>query len=86
MPEQNQTEQNQRPESNDGQPQNVPLEELFERLETVVSRMEEENPSLEESFRLYHEGMQLLKQCNDTIDQVEKKVLILDEEGQTHEF
>lgn len=62
------------------------LEELFENLEAVVGQLEGEAVSLEESFRLYNEGMQLLKKCNETIDTVEKKVLVLDEEGETHEF
>lgn len=86
MPEQNQSKENKILGQGETQTEQVPLETLFECLEVVVSKMEEENPSLEESFRLYNEGMQLLKQCNQTIDQVEKKVLILDEEGLTHEF
>ena len=48
--------------------------------------MEEEDISLEDSFRLYHEGIDILKNCNDRIDEVEKKMLILDEEGGVHEF
>ena len=35
--------------------------------------MEKSDITLEESFALYNEGMQLLKQCNETIDAVEKK-------------
>lgn len=66
--------------------QQIPLEELFEKLEAVVNRLEGEDIALEESFKLYNDGMNLLKKCNDTIDTVEKKVLILDEEGGTHEF
>lgn len=62
------------------------LEELFESLEAVVGRLEGEDVDLEESFRLYNEGIQLLRKCNETIDTVEKKVLVLDEEGETHEF
>ena len=62
------------------------LEELFDNLEAVVDRLENEDVSLEESFRLYNEGMVLLKKCNETIDTVEKKVLVLDENGETHEF
>ena len=57
-----------------------------ERLETTIHSMEEENISLEDSFRLYHEGIDILKNCNDRIDEVEKKMLILDEEGGLHEF
>ncbi len=66
--------------------QETRLEELFEQLETTIHRMEEENVSLEDSFRLYHKGMDVLKKCNDRIDEVEKKMLILDEEGGVHEF
>ena len=62
------------------------LEELFDNLQEVVDQLENEDVSLEESFRLYNEGMILLKKCNETIDTVEKKVLVLDENGETHEF
>ena len=61
------------------------LEELFGQLEDTIQKMEKEEISLEDSFQLYHKGMDLLKQCNDKIDKVEKKMLILDEEGETHE-
>ncbi len=62
------------------------LEELFEQMEDVIHKMEEEEVSLEDSFGLYHKGMELLKNCSGRIDAVEKKMLILDEEGGTHEF
>ena len=63
-----------------------PLEELFVGLEEVINQMESEIVSLEDSFRLYHQGIDLLKICNDKIDKVEKKIQILDEEGEIHEF
>ena len=66
--------------------ENKSLEEVFEQLDTVVKQLEETNVSLEDSFRLYHQGMELLKICNDKIDLVEKKMLILDENGEKHEF
>ena len=62
------------------------LEEMFQDLEEVISEMEGSDITLEQSFDLYKRGMNLLKQCSKTIDEVEKKVLILDEEGETHEF
>lgn len=62
------------------------LEELFENLDKVVSRLEGEDISLEESFQLYQKGMEMLKECNETIDTVEKKVQMLDEDGEVHEF
>lgn len=62
------------------------LEELFQSLDGVVEKLEEGEVSLEESFRLYQKGMEMLKSCNDKIDAVEKQVLILEENGETHEF
>ena len=62
------------------------LEEIFEKLESTMKKMEEEDISLEESFQLYHQGMDMLKACTDKIDKVEKKMLLLDEEGEEHEF
>ena len=62
------------------------LEEIFENLESTIKKMEEEDISLEASFQLYHQGMDMLKACNDKIDKVEKKMLLLDEEGEEHEF
>lgn len=62
------------------------IEELFDQLEDTIHKMEEEEVSLEDSFKLYHRGMYLLKSLNGRIDAVEKQMLILDEEGETHEF
>ena len=62
------------------------LEELFAQLEDAIRKMEKEDISLEDSFRLYHKGMDMLKLCNEKIDKVEKKMLVLDEEGDAHEF
>ena len=62
------------------------LEEMFAQLEGVIAEMEEDGITLEHSFELYDKGMGLLKECSRSIDEVEKKVLILDEDGETHEF
>lgn len=62
------------------------LEEVFEQLDEVLEKLEGETVSLEESFQLYHKGMDLLKICNDKIDTVEKKMMVLDENGEQHEF
>lgn len=62
------------------------LEEVFGDLDQVMESLQAEDISLEDSFALYHRGMELLKLCNDKIDTVEKKMLVLDEEGEEHEF
>ena len=61
------------------------LEEEFQELEQVLEAMEQE-VTLEESFLLYHRGIDLLKACSDKIDRVEKQIQILDEEGESHGF
>lgn len=62
------------------------LEELFMKLDAVTKKLEEGETSLEESFRLYQTGMEMLKKCSEKIDSVEKQVLILEENGETDEF
>ena len=62
------------------------LEEVFGDLDQVMESLQAEDISLEDSFALYHRGMELLKLCNDKIDTVEKKMLVLDAEGEEHEF
>ena len=62
------------------------LEENFAKLEETVAKLEAEDISLEESFRIYKEGMELLRQCNTDIDKVEKQVLLLNEAGELEEF
>ena len=42
------------------------LEEIFSDLEQTIKKMEEGEISLEESFQLYHQGMDMLKACNQT--------------------
>lgn len=62
------------------------LEEKFAKLEETAARLESEDISLEESFRIYKEGMALLKKCNADIDKVEKQVMQLTGEGELEEF
>lgn len=65
---------------------NRTLEELFQELDGMMRQMEEPGLSLEQSFSLYHRGIELLKSCNDKIDTVEKQIQILEEDGECHEF
>lgn len=66
--------------------ESLPLEEAFSRLEDIVERLEQDTISLEESFQIYQQGMELLKKCNESIENVEKQVLVLQEDGSVHEF
>ncbi|MCI8634178.1 MAG: exodeoxyribonuclease VII small subunit [Eubacterium sp.] len=67
-------------EKKDGQTR-LKLEELFAEIEDILEQMDDKEISLEKSFLLYEEGMKKLKQCNDKIDQVEKKMQVISEQG-----
>lgn len=62
------------------------LEESFQLLEEKLQILESEDISLEDSFKIYKEGMDLLRQCHEKIDYVEKKVLEMNEAGDLVEF
>ena len=62
------------------------LEEAFDKIEALIEQLEEEDITLEESFRVYQEGMKLLGLCNGKIDKVEKQVLKINEDGELDEF
>ncbi len=53
------------------------FEEALKRLEKIVSRLEEGDISLEESLKLFEEGIRLSRFCNQKLDEAEKKVEIL---------
>lgn len=73
-------------EEQQNQDEELSLEEAFEQIEDVISHLETEEITLEQSFREYNRGMKLLKHCNDTIDRVEKRVLQINEDGGLDEF
>ena len=66
--------------------QELTLEESFSRLDELVEKMEDRSIPLEESFRIYKEGMDLLKKCSEKIDLVEKKMQQINADGQLEEF
>lgn len=62
------------------------IEEVFQELDTIAEKLESGETSLEDSFRLYKKGIELLKYCSDRLDTVEKKMLQMDEDGILREF
>ena len=64
----------------------VTLERNFERLEELIQILADADVSLEDAFRAYGEGVSILKECNDQIDRVEKKVLALSGDGELEEL
>ncbi|MCD6215062.1 MAG: exodeoxyribonuclease VII small subunit [Candidatus Desulfofervidus sp.] len=63
---------------------NLPFEDAIKRLETIVGKLEAGETPLEESLKLFEEGMSLIRYCQRKLDEVEKKVelLIKNEQGE----
>ena len=63
------------------------LEQSFEKLEQIIGNLENGDVSLEDSFKLYNEGMKLIQNCYQQLDNVEKKIVVLNQkEGDEDEF
>jgi len=66
--------------------QELTLNEMLAVLEEQVKKLESDDISLEDSFKIYEEGMKTIKLCNEKIDRVEKKVLELNADGTLQEM
>ena len=56
------------------------LEEKFGKIEDIINKLENNDIGLDEAFKIYNDGMKLVKECGDSIDKVEKKLTILTEQ------
>ena len=54
--------------------ENITFEQAMNRLEEIVSALENKQISLEKSIELFQEGIQLTKLCNDKLEGIENKV------------
>ena len=63
------------------QEKEVTLEGTLSEIENIIEQLQQRDISLEDSFALYQKGIEKLKVCNEKIDAVEKKLLILNNDG-----
>ncbi len=54
------------------------IEENFKDIAEIIEKMNDSDVSLEESFKLYNDGIKLVEDCNKRIEKVEKEITILD--------
>jgi exodeoxyribonuclease VII small subunit len=50
------------------------FEECFQRLEKILEQLESDEVSLEDTIKLYEEGLTLTKFCYDTLSQAELRI------------
>ena len=53
------------------------FEENIEKLEEILSKLEDEKLPLDMSVKLYEEGMKLVSTCNRELEDAERKIKIL---------
>lgn len=53
------------------------FEDSMTQLETIVTQLEAGDITLDDSLKLFEEGIKLAKTCQKTLDDAEKKVKIL---------
>lgn len=56
------------------------IEENFEEIENIIKEMQEEDVTLDKSFELYNNGINLVRDCSAQIDKIEKQIQIINEE------
>ena len=66
--------------------QTISLEKRFENIEEIIDKMEKGDVSLDQSFELYKNGLEEIKAANAMLDDMEKAMLILNEDGTLEEF
>ena len=72
-------------EQDDMQQNDLKLEEVLIQVEQCIGQLENPQIPLEEAFR-YYEGIKKLRLCNEKIDQIEKKMLVIGSQGELEEF
>lgn len=68
------------------QMQEPTLEELFKELDQIITSMESGELSLDQAFAIYEAGVKKVKQCNEKLDLIEKKMIALNAAGEIVEF
>ncbi|MCI9125730.1 MAG: exodeoxyribonuclease VII small subunit [Eubacterium sp.] len=56
------------------------IEQNFEEIENIIKEMQEEDVTLDKSFELYNNGINLVRDCSAQIDKIEKQIQIINEE------
>ena len=68
-------------ETEAGQERQPSLEEMLAHLDEILNNMEDPDISLEDAFSLYEQGMKDIRSCNEKLDLVEKKMMVIAEDG-----
>lgn len=57
--------------------ENASFENKMQDLEKIVKDLEKGDLSLEESVKIFEKGMKISKECNEILEEAEKRITIL---------
>lgn len=66
--------------------ENMDFEESMDKLDDIVKKLEDGNLSLEESFKLFKEGLELSQKLNKALNDIEGKITMLIDENEEIPF
>lgn len=72
--------------SNSSDTETPDFETAMANLESLVSKIESGDLSLEESLKEFEKGVKLSRTCQATLKDAEQRVKILSEDGEEHDF
>ena len=62
------------------------FEENMNKLETIVADLEKGDLNLDDSVKKFEEGIRISKECNEMLEEAEKKItILLQEDGKIEE-
>ncbi len=61
-------------------PKTVDFEKSLKQLETLVNKLEKGELSLEESLKLFEQGVKLTRECRQALQSAEQKIAVLSKE------
>lgn len=59
----------------------INFEEAMKKLEDIANQLEKNDLELDESVKIFEEGMNLSKKCSEILENAEKKITILLNDG-----
>lgn len=61
--------------------EDINFEEAMKKLEEIANQLERNDLELDESVKIFEEGMNLSKKCSEILENAEKKITILLNDG-----
>ena len=62
--------------------ENINFEEAIKKLESIASELEKNDLNLDKAVEKFEEGMKLSKKCSEILENAEKRITILINDGE----